>query len=137
MKPLLVLISGFFSIFSIDIWVLEDFFLMNTLNMSPSSGHQIWPTSGWMTCCENHNRTETVSLVMFVRLGEGVRLGESQGLFVVPSIVPADIQQGTDFPLDIQPEGVDEAQLFRTVHVIEGQRSALIVQEESQPVGGT
>lgn len=66
-----------------------------------------------------------------------VRLGEDQGVFVVSSVMPADVQQGVDFPLDLQPEAVDEAQLVGTVAVIEGQTSALVVQEESHPTGGT
>lgn len=66
-----------------------------------------------------------------------VRLTEDQGMFVVSSVMPADIEEGVDFPLDRQPEAVDEAQLVGTVDVIEGQTSALIVQEESHAAGGT
>lgn len=65
-----------------------------------------------------------------------MRLGEDKGLFVVSSVVPADVQQGVDFPLDLQPEAVDKTQLVRTVAVIEGQISTFIVQEQSQPTGG-
>lgn len=78
---------------------------------------------------------------MFLGLGEGdvlpVRMGKDQGMFVVSSVMPADIQQGVDLPLDLQSETVYEAQLIRTVAVIEGQASALIVQEESNPAGWT
>lgn len=84
-----------------------------------------------------------LSLVLFVGEGEAegeelhpVRQGKGQRLFVVSSVVPADIQQGVDFPLDLQSEAVDETQLVRIVAVIEGQTSALIVQEQSQPAGG-
>ena len=66
-----------------------------------------------------------------------IRLGEDQGLSVATSVMPADVQQGVDFPLDLQSEAVDEAQLVRTVGVIEGQVSAFIVQEESHPAGRT
>lgn len=66
-----------------------------------------------------------------------IRLGEDQGLSVATSVMPADIQQGVDFPLDLQSEAVDEAQLVGTVGVIEGQISAFIVQEESHPAGRT
>lgn len=56
-------------------------------------------------------------------------------MFVVSSVVPADVQQGIDFPLDLQSKAVDEAQLVRTVAVIEGQDSTLIVQEQSHLAG--
>lgn len=74
-------------------------------------------------------------------LGEGegvlpVRLGEDQGVFVVSSFVPTDVQQGVDFPLELQPEAVDETQLVRTVAVVEGQSSVLIVEKQSDPAGG-
>lgn len=82
------------------------------------------------------------SLVVFPGLGEveevlTVGLGEDQVVFVVSSVVPADIQQGVDFPLELQPEAVDEAHLVRTVDVVEGQSSALIVEKQSDPAGGT
>ena len=76
---------------------------------------------------------------LWEELGEEVgpvRLGEDHGLCVVSSLMPADVQQGVDFPLNIQPEAVDEAQLVRTVAVIEGQTSSLVVQEQSHPARG-
>lgn len=68
--------------------------------------------------------------------GPPAGLGEDQGVCVVPSVVPADIQQGEDFPLEFQPEAVDEAQLVRTVRVVEGQSPALVIQKQAHPVGG-
>jgi len=77
--------------------------------------------------------------VFLVGLGEEVLLvglGEDQGLLVVSAVMPADVQQGVHVPLYLQLEAVKEAELIRTVAVIEGQRSALIVQEETDPVRG-
>lgn len=79
--------------------------------------------------------------LVFVGLGQvggglPAGLGEDQGVLVAPSVVPADVQQGEDFPLEFQPEAVDEAQLVRTVHVVEGQSPALVIQKQSDPVGG-
>lgn len=57
-------------------------------------------------------------------------------MFVISSVVPADIKQGVDFSLDLQLEAVDETQFIRIVTVIEGEDSTLIVQEQSQLARG-
>ncbi len=78
-------------------------------------------------------------LILFLWMGEEVlpvRLWEDQGLFVVSPVIPADIQQRVDFSLDLQPKAVDEDQLVRTITVIEGQNSSLIIQKESHPAWG-
>lgn len=80
-----------------------------------------------------------MSLVLSQGLGDEVfpvGWDKDQWMFVVSSVMPADIKQGVDFSLDLQPEAVDEAQLVRIVTVIEGQDSTLIVQEQSHLARG-